>query len=513
MWVRSLLIIIGCLFCFAICYAADIEEEDHKILAEQKKLTQGLEKFINEFKEKSDINEKKNKKFIGKIQNLEEDVKKLLFKAQGLNKQKALIEGNSIRLYEVLVDNKVQYKNLIADIDKIRNQQIRFENILKEENQEIAESLSVNTVVLKNALFILFTFLIFPAFALNVKNTRDVLSSYTVLLVTSSVVFGYSLLYFGLKYAEDLTGNRISELAFFMMISPGQIAYNDNFLENLLYKMSFILFPVLVFCYIVKEQFSSIMHIIFALFAGMIFYPAFGYWMSGSEGWLMQKGMIDLMHSLMINVVPAWFACVVLYQRRAMWKKPAEIDGSVYSSGSAFLLLFSFFGFALHDFAQSGDVFGILFRILLAASAGGLFGFLLYALFHVDPVNRMYRLSGGFVSGLVAVTACVQVVTFAEALIIGAVAGALQHVFAILLQNTLLHTWQVSAAYLVAIHVSGGIWGILAAALFGSAGNFSAPDTDQLLLQLQGIGVALIYSTLLGLVLGRMRFFAIKKLA
>ncbi len=504
MWIRFLLMMIY-LFCPVLCYAADIDPQDHTALA-------GQQKLIDQFSEKYKAYEKQNKDIIGKIQNLEEDVKNLLFKAQSLNKQKALIEGNSIRLYEVLVHDKVQYKKLLTEIDNIRNQQARFERQRGEKDQEIAESASVDPLVLQNVLLILLSFLIFPAFAFSMKNTRDVLQSYTVLLVTSGVVFGYSLLYFGLRYIEGLTGSRISEAGFLMMISPGQIAYDDDFPEQLLYNISFMLFPVLVFCYIVKEQFSGILHIIFALFAGMICYPAFGYWVSGSESWLVSQGMIDTMQSLMMHVVPAWFACIVLYRGRTTSKKPVDIDDSVYSSGSAFLLLLGFFGFALNDFAQSEDVFDILFRILLAASAGGLAGFLQYALFHVDPVSRMHRLSGGFISGLVAVTACVQVVTFIEALVIGAVAGALHHMFAILLQKTLLSARPVSTAYLVAIHVSGGIWGILAAALFSSAGHFSAPDTYQLTLQLQGIGAALIYSTLLGLVSGRKRFFAINKL-
>jgi Amt family ammonium transporter len=133
----------------------------------------------------------------------------------------------------------------------------------------------------------------------------------------------------------------------------------------------------------------------------------------------------------------------------------------------------------------------------LAASAGGVTAFLHYVFFHTDK-SRMARGLGGFVSGLVAIAACAQNVTFAEAAFIGAVAGLLQNIaYNFLRKHFLQEVWQIQAAYLVAIHGVAGIWGALCFALLGTDGNFSSPDMPQLVTQIKGVVVAIIYSSIM----------------
>ena len=57
---------------------------------------------------------------------------------------------------------------------------------------------------------------------------------------------------------------------------------------------------------------------------------------------------------------------------------------------------------------------------------------------------------------------------------------------------------QIPAAYLISIHAVGGIWGALCVALLGTEGSFATPNNIQIIIQLQGIFAAIIYSTVLG---------------
>jgi Amt family ammonium transporter len=135
-----------------------------------------------------------------------------------------------------------------------------------------------------------------------------------------------------------------------------------------------------------------------------------------------------------------------------------------------------------------------MLNVGLAGVAGGTMAFLHYVLFHADQ-SRIARALGGFVSGLVAIAACAQSVTFAEAIVIGAVAGLLQNIgFSLLRKFFLRQSWQIRPSYLIAIHGVAGIWGAIAVALFGTEESFATPNFTQLVTQLQGIAAAIAYS-------------------
>ena len=80
-----------------------------------------------------------------------------------------------------------------------------------------------------------------------------------------------------------------------------------------------------------------------------------------------------------------------------------------------------------------------------------------------------------------------------------------------MIQHFLREHWQANSAQLIAIHGFCGIWGLLAVALFGSAGGFGELNMGQLWLQSQGILVALGYAVLLGLIVAKSPFQRRKK--
>jgi len=471
---------------------------------------QSLERFASELKSKNRLNEEERKDLAVTVDTLMEEVKDVRFKTSTLGEQKDLIEENSTRLYEVLLDVRARYGHLFAELKKLEDQQADFVRALTKKNQEAEESVSVSPLTLKNLFFISFVFFIPLAFSLR---DRDIASRDVVLIITISAILGYAVLGFGLKYGDSSTGwISFSNPLLMSLISSDVVVPDPGLITDFLHKMSFILLPVLIIACIINHQFSGLAHMIFAFLVSTVLVPVFGYWVWGNDGWLAQQGFVDSMGSVVINMVPAWFACMVLYRRRSVWIKPKHAQLSAYSTASALLLLLGWFGLALNSSVESGDIFRILLNILLAASMGGICGFAYHAFFESDPVSRSHRLTGGFVAGLVAIAACADVVTFLEALSIGAVAGILHNIAINLLRKTVLQpSWQAPAAQLIAIHAMGGLWGALAVGLFNSAGGFGELDTNLILVQLKGIGIALAYSTVLGLLLGKLPFLSKKQ--
>lgn len=488
-------------------YYKELTESLTQDIQASEKDIQNLEKSMAEFRSKHRTYEKEKKNLVGTVNTLTTGVEEIRFKTSVLDKQKGLIEDNSIRLYEILVDVRARYEYLFAELNTIKGQQTDFAQLLLEQDQEQADSVSVSPLMLKNLFFISFIFFMPLAFALRYQDSasRDI-----VLIVTTSAILGYAILGFGIKYGDSSSGLfSFSNPLLLSLVNIDVVIPDADLITDFLHKMSFILLPVLIIACIVNQQFSGIAHIITALLASAVLIPVFGHWVWSDSGWLAGQGFTDGMGSIVLNMIPAWLACMMLYRRRSVWIKPKQIQLSAYSTASALLLLLGWFGLALNAFEQSEAIFNILLNILLAASTGGLCGFAYHAFFVADPVSRAHRLTGGFVTGLAAIAACAHVVTFAEACSIGAIAGVVHNVAINVLQKTVLQpTWQAPVAQLVAIHATGGLWGALAVGLFGSAGGFGEPDMDQMMAQLQGIGAAVVYSTLLGLLLGKLPFFS-----
>jgi Amt family ammonium transporter len=435
-------------------------------------------------------------------------VENVRLKTSSLDKQKDLIEENSIRLYEVLVDIRTRYGYIVSELDAIKSQL----DGLSQKSKSKGGRLVIDVLTLQNLFFMSFAFFIPLAFSLR---DQDAASRDIVLVVTISAILGYAILGFGMKYGESSSGLlSFSNPLLMGVVNSDFLKLDVDLVTHFLHRMSFILLPVLIVACIINQQFSSLVQMTFAFIVGAVLIPVFGHWVWGSGGWLAKQNFIDGMGGVVSNLVPAWFACMVLYRRRATWIKPKVMQVSAYSTASALLLLLGWFGLAFNMFDRpDDDIFGILINILFAASISGLSGFAYYAFFDDNPVRRAHRLTGGVVTGLVAIAACAHVVTVLEALSIGFIAGILHNMAISFLRKTLLKPeWQMPVAQLVSIHAVGGIWGALAVALFGSSGGFSGPNTDQIIVQLQGIGVALIYSTLLGLLLGKIPSLPGKKL-
>ena len=422
--------------------------------------------------------------------------------------QKSLIEDNSIRVYEILI-------RIGALSERLENAALSSRGSGGKHNDALKESINKDMNRLWMLLSTVLVFFTPLAFVLS-SNKDAPLADGTeqhqgMLLACLGVFLGYFLVGFGLMYGESLSGwiGIPTHLSAEGLLKPG-LEKNFPFSEFVMYKMGFEMLAALIVYVAIGRQLSGASHMLLALFVGALLIPVYGHWVSSSSyielnpGWLEGAGFVDQAGAMTINTIAGWFSFILAWRMGVSNPLPSSgraSDQPVYSSSATILLWLSWMGFTTGTLPISSDqISHVMLNVSLAASAGGITAFLHYVFFNSDS-SKIARGLGGFVSGLVAISACAQSVTYAEALLLGAVAGLLQnYAYGHLRKRYLNQDWQVRAAYLVAIHGVAGIWGALCFALLGTQGNFSKPNLPQLVIQIQGIAAAVAYSILMAYV-------------
>ena len=243
--------------------------------------------------------------------------------------------------------------------------------------------------------------------------------------------------------------------------------------------------------------------IVTILTSGLI-YPVFGHWVwngidvSTSSGWLGRLGFVDFAGSTVVHGIGAWVALAVLLvigPRTGRFSPSGShtIHGSniQLSVLGTLLLWVGWLGFnGGSTLAFDDRVPAILVHTILAGATGmaiaGVIGWLQHRILEVE------LLINGSLAGLVAITACCDVVSTPMAAIVGVGGGG-----AMLLVSYWLERWQIDDAVgAIAVHGGAGIWGTLAVALFGSS---PLPSTElsryaQLGVQLLGVAVAFVWA-------------------
>lgn len=229
-----------------------------------------------------------------------------------------------------------------------------------------------------------------------------------------------------------------------------------------------------------------------AIFAAWT-YPLFAHWVWGG-GWLARQGFQDAGGASCIQSVGGLTALSIAWilgPRRGKFTSdgvPTAMPGH-----NAVIVLFGCMlalpgwialnaaGATLFASARPLDAGSIAVNTLLAAAGAAIAALSITRLRFGKPDASLT--ANGWVSGLVASSAGCAVVKPVEAVLIGVVAGALV-VFGIEILELRLKVDDPGGA--ISVHAVGGIWGVLAAGIFGPG---------QLLPQLVGIG------TLIGCVL------------
>ncbi|AFY40363.1 ammonium transporter [[Leptolyngbya] sp. PCC 7376] len=238
-----------------------------------------------------------------------------------------------------------------------------------------------------------------------------------------------------------------------------------------------------------RLKFSAYMLIV-VLVSGLI-YPLYGHWAWNEGGWLYELGFLDFAGSTVVHGMGAWIslaALIVVGARRGKFTEDGEqkIQGSnlPFAVLGTLLLWVGWIGFnGGSTFALNEEVPNIIVNTILAGVAGMVAAMILSQI-QTQRVE-VEDLINGSLAGLVAITACCNVVSNPLAVIIGITAAAVAKGVSVLLRRQKID----DAVDAIAVHGGAGMWGTLCVGLFGNIDN----RYEQILIQLLGIGVALLW--------------------
>jgi Amt family ammonium transporter len=325
------------------------------------------------------------------------------------------------------------------------------------------------------------------------KNTINILFK-NIFIITVGLLL-YYIVGFNLMYPGDFNG--VVGFAGFGLDAPLadgalDLTYNEGYTywTDFLFQGMFAATAATIVSGAVAERMKIGAFMVFTVIYVGFVYPIAGSWQWGG-GFLSSlsigdaEGFYDFAGSTLVHSVGGWAALVAVYllgSRIGKFNngKPQAIPGHSIPLATAGVLILwlGWFGF------NGGSVLSAnpeatsltLVTTCLAAAAGGVIAMLTSTLLFKNLDLTMFL--NGILGGLVGITAGADQMSPGDAILIGAVAGALI-VFAVSLVDKIKLDDPVGA---IAVHLICGIWGTLAVGLFGAKAGF-----DQFLVQLVGV--------------------------
>lgn len=232
----------------------------------------------------------------------------------------------------------------------------------------------------------------------------------------------------------------------------------------------------------VAERIKLLPFLLFCILFVTISYPITGFWKWGA-GWLDARGFYDFAGSTLVHSVGGWGALagiILLGPRNGKYTskgmKPIPGHSMPLAAIGVFLLWFGWFGFNGGSVlsADPASVSKVFVTTSMAAAAGGIGAFLTSFI-----AFRSYDLSmtlNGILGGLVGITASADGVSIPSAILIGFIAGVIIPLSVSFFDKLKLDD-PVGAT---SVHLTCGIWGTLAVAIFGNYGEGVGTISDQL---------------------------------
>lgn len=221
-------------------------------------------------------------------------------------------------------------------------------------------------------------------------------------------------------------------------------------------------------------------YLVYSVFITLVIYPVVGHWIWGG-GWLSSvgPGFHDFAGSTVVHSVGGWAALVgamILGPRIGKYNKDGssnKIGGHSLTLGAlgVFILWFGWFGFnpgstlgvSSDDGASAAHIF---MTTNLAAATGATVTMIISWIRDKKP--SVDGTLNGALGGLVAITAGTDIVSFAGAIAIGAIAGIVIVYGSSFIENTLKVDDPVGA---VAVHGLNGAAGTILVGLFATEGG------------------------------------------
>ncbi|MBD0402902.1 ammonium transporter [Flammeovirga sp. EKP202] len=247
-----------------------------------------------------------------------------------------------------------------------------------------------------------------------------------------------------------------------------------------------------------------------SLVTAIVIYPVFGHWAWGNlfynnnMAWLANMGFMDFAGSTVVHTLGACVGLVGMIMvgprigRFDHEGKPKSIKASDYSYSilGVMLLWIGWWGFnGGSTLTFTSDVFEIILNTNVAG-ASACFSAFFYCYFFQDRGDLIEKMMGGALTGLVAITACCNVVSPMSSLIIGLISGVIHNVGYDLMLKVFKVDDPVGA---IPVHGFGGIFGTLCVALFGKQELLILPRWEQLLIQMIGIEVCITFTVIVSI--------------
>ena len=322
------------------------------------------------------------------------------------------------------------------------------------------------------------------------KNTVNILFKNTITPIIGILTYcfiGFNLMYPGdFNIIDGVFGFAGFGIGFDPVVAGSSIAYASGgytYWTEFLFQGMFAATAATIVSGAVAERIKVSGYMIFTLIYVGLVYPFLGSWKWGG-GWLDTLGFYDFAGSTLVHSVGGWGALagiIVIGPRLGKYINGKVIDMPGASVPLAvigvFLLWLGWFGFNGGSVlsADPDVVSYVLVTTCLGACTGGLFAF--FTAYFTFKRLDFGMVLNGILAGLVGITAGADVVSINSALLIGAIAGILVVLSAILLDKLKLD--DVVGA--VSVHLTCGIWGTLA------VGIFSINPEHTFMLQLYGV--------------------------
>ncbi|WP_299120052.1 ammonium transporter [uncultured Winogradskyella sp.] len=307
------------------------------------------------------------------------------------------------------------------------------------------------------------------------KNTINILFK-NIFIITVGLLL-YCLVGFNLMYPGDFNG--FLGFAGFGLDAPMvegalDLAYNEGYTywTDFLFQGMFAATAATIVSGAVAERMKIGPFMVFTVIYVGLIYPIAGSWKWGG-GFLqtLETPFYDFAGSTLVHSVGGWAALVavcLLGSRIGKFKdgKLQAIPGHniPLATAGVIILWLGWFGFNGGSVLSADPALTSLTLVTtcLAAAAGGVVAALVSTLRYKNLDLTMFL--NGILGGLVGITAGADQMSPTDAIIIGAVAGAII-VFAVSLIDKLKLDDPVGA---IAVHLVCGIWGTLAVGIFGA---------------------------------------------
>ncbi len=309
------------------------------------------------------------------------------------------------------------------------------------------------------------------------KNTVNILFKNTLTPVIGIV--SYAFFGFFVMYPGDFNGVFAFDTAGFstFWFSPSTVDLTTGYADggytywtDFLFQAMFAATAATIVSGAVAERIKLSAYLIFTVIFVGIVYPIVGSWKWGG-GWLDALGFYDFAGSTLVHSVGGWGALagiMVVGPRIGKYEngKVNDFPGSSVPLAviGVFLLWLGWFGFNGGSVLSADPALTslVLVTTCLAACTGALGGFVTaYIVFKRMDLGMVLN---GILAGLVGITAGADVVTPGEAMFIGLIAGILVVLSAITLDKFKLD----DCVGAVSVHLTCGVWGTLAAGIFGT---------------------------------------------